>query len=144
VVEPEVKADGTPTGAYLVTAGAGRRLAGSSKNFRIRADAAVACVSFALNPNDYSNYCFGGWLYACSGDLENAVACSNEALRRSPVVSDGCLETRLVAEYLAGNYQGAIMAYGRMVQPYLTPGLLPPMLSSVEVRRHAPRWTRSS
>ena len=27
VVEPEVKADGTPTGAYFVTAGEGRRLA---------------------------------------------------------------------------------------------------------------------
>jgi len=75
-------------------------------------------AALALSPNDYFNYCFGGWLYACSGDLEHAVACSNEALRRSPVVSDGCLETRLVAEYLAGNYQRAIMTYGRMVQPY--------------------------
>ena len=25
--------------------------------------------ALALNPNDYYNYCFGGWLYACSGEL---------------------------------------------------------------------------
>jgi adenylate cyclase len=97
-------------------------LAWSYLNVKGDLDLARAQVEAALtlNPNDYYNYCFGGWLYACSGDLENAVACSNEALRRSPVVSDGCLETRLVAEYLAGNYQGAIMAYGRMVQPDLS------------------------
>ena len=77
-------------------------------------------VALALNPNDYNNYCVGGWLSACSGDLAHAVACSNEALRRSPVVADSCLETRLVAEYLAGNYQQAIVAFGRMLRPYLT------------------------
>ena len=76
--------------------------------------------ALALNPNDYYNYCFGGWLYACSGELEHAVTCSDEALRRSPVVSDGCLETRLVAEYLGGNYHGSVMAFGRMLQPSLT------------------------
>ena len=75
--------------------------------------------ALALNPNDYYNYCFGGWLSACTGDLEHAVACSTEALRRSPIVSDGCLETRLIAEYLAGNYSEAILAFGRMRRPHL-------------------------
>lgn len=79
---------------------------------KIQVDEAIA-----LNPNDYYNYCFGGWLAACSGDLEHAVACSNEALRRSPLVSDGCLHTRVVAEYLAGNYAESIMAFGRMLRP---------------------------
>jgi adenylate cyclase len=73
--------------------------------------------ALSLNPNDYYNYCFGGWLSACSGDLDHAVACSNEALRRSPVVSDACLEARLVAEYLAGNYEESIRAFGRMRRP---------------------------
>jgi adenylate cyclase len=83
---------------------------------RIQADEALT-----LNPNDYYNYCFGGWLNACSGNLGHAVACSTEALRRSPVVSDDCLEARLVAEYLDKNYQGSIMAFGRMVHPRLSP-----------------------
>jgi adenylate cyclase len=73
--------------------------------------------ALSLNPNDYYNYCFGGWLSACSGDLDHAVACSNEALRRSPIVSDGCLETLLIAEYLAENYEGSIKAFGRMLRP---------------------------
>ncbi len=73
--------------------------------------------AMALNPNDYSNYCFGGWLATCSGDLEHALACSNEALRRSPLVSDGCLYTRVVAKYLATNYLESIMAFGRMLRP---------------------------
>jgi adenylate cyclase len=73
--------------------------------------------ALALNPNDYYNYCFGGWLATCSGDLEHALVCSNEAVRRSPLVSDGCLETRVVAEYLAGNYEESIMAFGKMLRP---------------------------
>ncbi len=77
-------------------------------------------IALGLNPNDYNNYCVGGWLSACSGDLANAVACSNEALRRSPVIADSCLETRMVAEYLAGNHREAIAAFGRMVRPYPT------------------------
>jgi TolB-like protein len=73
--------------------------------------------ALALNPNDYYNYCFSGWLAACSGDLEHALACSSEALQRSPLVSDGCLETRVVAEYLAGNYTASITAFGKMLRP---------------------------
>jgi tetratricopeptide (TPR) repeat protein len=71
----------------------------------------------SLNPNDYYNYCFEGWLAACSGDLEHAIVCSNEALRRSPLVPDGCLHTRVLAEYLAKNYVEAITAFARMVRP---------------------------
>lgn len=71
----------------------------------------------ALNPNDYLNYCFSGHLAACSGDLEHALACSREALKRSPLVSDGCLETVVAAEYLAGNYLASIAAYGKVLRP---------------------------
>ncbi|MEP9390591.1 winged helix-turn-helix domain-containing protein, partial [Mesorhizobium sp. KR9-304] len=74
-------------------------------------------IALALNPNDYYNYCVVGWLSACSGDLAHAVASSNEALRRSPVVADSCLEARLVAEYLAGDYQEAIVAFSRILRP---------------------------
>ncbi len=73
--------------------------------------------ALALNPNDYYNYCFGGWLATCSGDLAHALVCSNEALRHSPLVSDGCLESRVVAQYLAGNYEESIMAFGKMLRP---------------------------
>jgi tetratricopeptide (TPR) repeat protein len=54
------------------------------------------------------------------GDLDHAVACSNEALRRSPIVSDGCLQTLLVVEYLAGNYEESIRAFGRLLRPSVT------------------------
>jgi adenylate cyclase len=70
-----------------------------------------------LNPNDFDNHCFKGWLSACSGDLAGAVACSNEALRRSPLVPDDCLRTRIAAEYLAGDYAAAIAAFGKMLRP---------------------------
>jgi len=45
VVEPETKADGTPTGAYLVTAGEGRRLAYllRAKRKEIRKNHLVRC-----------------------------------------------------------------------------------------------------
>ncbi len=70
-----------------------------------------------LNPNDYNNYCFKGWLSTCLGELEDAVACSNEAFRRSPLAPDNCLYARVAAEYLAGNYGEAITAFGRMLRP---------------------------
>src|SRR5262249_8136359 len=73
--------------------------------------------ALALNPNDYNNYCSSGWLAVCSGDLEHAIACSNEALRRSPLVSDSCLETRIAVEYLAGKYTESIKAFGKMLRP---------------------------
>ena len=73
--------------------------------------------AFALNPNDYYNYCFGGWLATCSGDLDRALDCSIEALRRSPIVSDGCLHTCVAARYLAKNYEESILAFGKMVRP---------------------------
>jgi TolB-like protein/cytochrome c-type biogenesis protein CcmH/NrfG len=70
-----------------------------------------------LNPNDFDNHCFKGWLSTCQGELEDAVACSNEAFRRSPLVPDDCLMTRIAAEYLAGNYAEAVMAFDRMLRP---------------------------
>ena len=79
---------------------------------RIRIDEALR-----LNPNDFDNHCFKGWLSTCSGDLEEAVACSNEALRRSPLVPDDCLRTRVAADYLVGDYSAAIAAFGKMLRP---------------------------
>jgi len=73
--------------------------------------------ALALNPNDYDNYCFGGWLATCSGDLDRALVCSNEAFRHSPIVSDRCLHTCIAAHYLAGNYEESILSFGKMVRP---------------------------
>jgi len=87
----------------------------------IRSDFSLARAqideALKLNPNDFDNYCFKGWLSTCSGELETAVACSNEALRRSPLVPDDCLYTRVAAEYLAGNYGDAILAFAKMRRP---------------------------
>ncbi len=87
----------------------------------IRSDFELASTqieeALRLNPNDFDNHCFKGWLSTCLGELEQAVACSNEALRRNPLVPDDCLMTRIAAEYLAGNYADAIMAFDRMLRP---------------------------
>ncbi|HEX9742907.1 MAG TPA: adenylate/guanylate cyclase domain-containing protein [Nitrospiraceae bacterium] len=82
-------------------------------------DLAVTQIDEALrlNPNDFDNYCFKGWLSTCLGELEEAVACSNEAFRRSPHVPDDCLMARIAAEYLSGNYYDAVMAFDRMLWP---------------------------
>lgn len=72
-------------------------------------------IALELNPNDYQSYCFGGWMCMCSGDLQEGVRCTEEALRRNPLLPDNCLWTIQVTEYLVGQYDKAIDAFGRML-----------------------------
>jgi TolB-like protein/Tfp pilus assembly protein PilF len=73
--------------------------------------------AIALNPNDLDNYCFKGWLSTCAGNLEEAIWCSSQAIRRAPNLPDECLRTRVMAEYLLGRFEQAILTFGRMVHP---------------------------
>jgi len=61
-----------------------------------------------LNPNYYWNYCYGCWFSACNGDLDASVAQANEAIRRNPLLPDGCLWTLGFTEYLSKRYENAI------------------------------------
>jgi TolB-like protein/cytochrome c-type biogenesis protein CcmH/NrfG len=73
--------------------------------------------AIALNPNDLNNYCFKGWLSTCAGNLDEAIWCSSQAIRRAPNLPDECLRTRVMAEYLLGRFEQAILTFGRMVHP---------------------------
>ncbi len=74
-------------------------------------------TAIELNPNHYWNYCFKSWLSTCLGNLEEGISCGNEAIRRNPLLPDGCLESMVFAKYLAGRYQQAIETYGKMLNP---------------------------
>jgi len=84
-------------------------------NFEL-ADAQVR-TAIELNPNHYWNYCFKCWLSTCAGDLEEGISCGNEAVRRNPLLPDGCLSGIAIAEYLAGRYERAIETFGKMSNP---------------------------
>jgi tetratricopeptide (TPR) repeat protein len=74
-------------------------------------------TAIELNPNHYWNYCFKSWLSTCSGDLEEGIFCGNEAIRRNPLLPDGCLTSMVFAEYLSGRYDQAIETFGKMINP---------------------------
>jgi adenylate cyclase len=61
-----------------------------------------------LNPNYYWNYCYGCWFSACYGDLGTSIFQAKEAIRRNPLLPNGCLHSLGIAEYLSGHYEDAI------------------------------------
>ena len=65
-------------------------------------------AAIELNPNYYWNYCYGCWFSACYGDLETSVYQAKEAIRRNPLLPNGCLHSQGIAEYLSGRYEDAI------------------------------------
>ena len=86
--------------------------------FRVKANFELAASqleqAITLNPNDYYNYCFKSWFLTCSGDPDEGIVCANEALRRSPLVNDGCLYSIGFADYMAGRYEQALTTFGKM------------------------------
>ncbi len=74
-------------------------------------------TAIELNPNYYWNYCYGCWFSACAGDLDVSVEHAREAIRRSPLLPDGCLYTLGFTEYLAGRYENVISTIGRISAP---------------------------
>jgi TolB-like protein len=67
-----------------------------------------------LNPNDYHNICAKGWFLAFSDHPADAVECSIEAMRLNPLTPDNCLFNIGMAEYVAGRYEEALAAFGKM------------------------------
>jgi adenylate cyclase len=68
-------------------------------------------AAIELNPNYYWNYCYGCWFSACYGDLETSVFQAKEAIRRNPLLPNGCLHSLGIAEYLSEHYEDAITTF---------------------------------
>jgi TolB-like protein/Tfp pilus assembly protein PilF len=66
-----------------------------------------------LNPNDYHTICSKGWFLAFSDRPSEGVECSIEAMRLNPLVPDNCLFAIGMAEYVAGQYEEALAAFGK-------------------------------
>ena len=75
-------------------------------NFELAKSQLEAAID--LNPNYYWNYCYGCWFSACNGDLDASVVQANEAIRRNPLLPDGCLWSLSFTEYLARRYENSI------------------------------------
>jgi adenylate cyclase len=97
--------------AHLVLSSAYWRFKGNFELARSQLEAAIN-----LNPNYYWNYCYGCWFSVCSGDLETSVAHGREAMRRNPLLPDGCLHSLGFTEYLAGRYENAIATIGQITE----------------------------
>jgi adenylate cyclase len=73
-------------------------------------------IAIELNPNYYWNYCYGSWLSVCAGDLDISIERGNEAMRRNPMLPDGCLWILGIAQYLSQHYDKAITAINQMTK----------------------------
>ena len=44
------------------------------------------------NPNDYHTVCLKGWILTYSGQLQEGLQCTTDAMRSNPFAADSCLE----------------------------------------------------
>jgi TolB-like protein/Flp pilus assembly protein TadD len=70
-----------------------------------------------LNPNDCGGYCLKGWCHALSGQAEQAIVCTDQAIRLSPFDIYDCRMAQFVAFYAARRYEEAVMALGSIPDP---------------------------
>ena len=112
LAQDAARLDDQNSGAHLCLAWGYWRIKGNYEMAEAQIEEAIA-----LNPNDLDNYCFKGWLSTCAGNLEEGIWCSSQAIRRAPNLPDECLRTRVMAEYLLGQFEQAILTFGRMVRP---------------------------
>ena len=63
-----------------------------------------------LNPNDYSNLCFMGYLHALDGRADEGIACASTAFRLNPYAAYGCRIAQFLACFAAGAYDDASTA----------------------------------
>ena len=97
--------------AHLVLSSAYWRFKSNYELAKSQFDTAVE-----LNPNYYWSYCYGCWFSASYGDLETSMVCGKEAIRRNPLLPDGCLESLGFTEYLAERYENAIATICQITQ----------------------------
>lgn len=70
-----------------------------------------------LNPNDADAYCLQGWCHVLAGQEEQAIACTDRAMRLSPFDIYECNLAQFVAHYTARRYEDALSALGRIPDP---------------------------
>lgn len=91
----------------------------SYRDIRSNLDMALMHLDKAIsaNPNDYWNYCCKGNLLTIAGRIEEGIECAHEAIRRSPLLPDTCLESIGLAEYFSERYGQAIASFGESLNP---------------------------
>ena len=91
----------------------------SYRDIRSDVDMALTHLDKAINanPNDYWNYCCKGNLLTIAGRIDEGIECAHEAIRRSPMLPDTCLESIGLAEYFSRLYGQAISSFGESLNP---------------------------
>lgn len=88
--------------AHLVLSSAYWKVKSNFELAKSQLDAAID-----LNPNYFWNYCYGCWFSVCYGDLETSMVQGKEAMRRNPLLPDGCLHSLGFVEYPHSHRQRA-------------------------------------
>ncbi|HSS64972.1 MAG TPA: tetratricopeptide repeat protein [Gammaproteobacteria bacterium] len=70
-----------------------------------------------LNPNDADAYCLQGWCHVYAGEEDDAIACTDRAMRLSPLETYDCYLAQFFAHYAARRYTEALASLGRIVDP---------------------------
>jgi tetratricopeptide (TPR) repeat protein len=70
-----------------------------------------------LNPNDADGYCLKGWCSVLAGRTEQAMFCTDQAIRLNPFDVYDCREAQFAATYIAGRYQEAVKALASIPDP---------------------------
>ena len=73
--------------------------------------------AISANPNDYWFYCCKSNLLTMAGKVKESIECSHEAIRRSPLLPDTCLESIGLAEYFTRQYGQSISSFGEALNP---------------------------
>jgi len=111
LAQKAIELDKNDSYAHLVLSNAYWKV---KSNFDLARSQLEAAIN--LNPNFYWNYCYGCWFSACYGDLEGSIVQAKEAIRRNPLLPDGCRYTLGFAEYLSGNYGNAIATISQIAK----------------------------
>ena len=84
----------------------------------------AAQVQFAkaleLNPNDADAYCLQGWCHVYAGEGDEAIVCTDRAMRLTPFDLDDCLSAQFTAHYIAQRYVEALASLARIPDPGCT------------------------
>jgi TolB-like protein/tetratricopeptide (TPR) repeat protein len=70
--------------------------------------------ALALNPGEYHNLCFKGYLLAFTGRHEESRLCLSDSMRHNPLAPNSCLFALGMSDYLAGRYEEATMMLTRL------------------------------
>ncbi len=70
--------------------------------------------ALALNPSEYHNLCFKGYLLACTGRHDESRSCLTDSIRHNPLAPNSCLCALGISDYLARRYDGATVMLTRL------------------------------